>query len=240
MDVKRKILIVEGDGDKAFFETLFKKIDLEIGIKVNTPKDHDFDRDGKKRAIRLLKRLIKLPMDGTISHLGIVLDADFKCDHWGFEVTLKEIEKILNENGYGNPEVQSGGLAFPHSTGLSLNSIGLWIMPDNASEGMLEDWIKQSVHESETSLLELAIDTIKNLPNKKFKPIRNSKAEVATWMAWQKIPGRDFDGAIDDDLINFQCKSMTQLINWIKHIYTVDSKPPHEFQEKDNPAVCEN
>ena len=112
-------------------------------------------------------------------------------------------------------------------------------MPDNYSEGMLEDWIKQSVHESETTLLGLAINTIKNLPNKKFKPIHNSKAEVATWMAWQKRPGRGFDGAIDDDLINFQCKSMTQLIKWIKHIYTIDSKLLYEFQEKDNPVVCE-
>lgn len=164
--------------------------------------------------------------------MAVVLDADFESDHWGFKVTLKKVTKILKDNGYGEPNIQFGGLSFPHSDGL--NSIGLWIMPDNYSEGMLEDWIKKSVQDSELSLLDRAINTVKDLPNKKFKSIHNSKAEVATWLSWQRRPGCGFDGAIDENLFNFQCESMTQLINWLNRIYITE-----KLEEK-NPAdqVC--
>ncbi len=85
-------------------------------------------------------------------------------------------------------------------------------MPNNCAEGMLEDWIKESVEESETLLLDHAINTTNNLPNKKFKSIHSSKAEVATWMAWQKMPGCGFDQVIDDSLINLRSQPMMQLI----------------------------
>ncbi len=113
MDDKKMILIVEGQGDKVFFEKLFKKIKFNIEVKVSTPQDYDLDRNGKKRAILLLERLIKQLVDGSISHLGIVLDADFKCDAWGFEVTFEKIKKVLKTNGYSDPEEKYSGLAFP-------------------------------------------------------------------------------------------------------------------------------
>lgn len=235
MDDKKRILIVEGQGDKVFFEKLFDKIGFNIGVKIHSPKDYNFDKDGKKRAITLLETLIKQLIDGSISHLGIVLDADFVSDHWGFEVTFEKIKKLLKKSEYGDPEIKFSGLAFPHLNGLG--SIGLWIMPDNSSEGMLEDWIKQSVQDSEKSLLGHAIDTTKKLFNKKFKPIHNSKAEVATWMAWQKRPGCGFDQTIDDSLINLQSKNMIQLVNWIKYIYKVESS--FNPEKIDNTVTCE-
>ena len=64
--------------------------------------------------------------------------------------------------------------------------IGVWVMPDNQNTGMLEDWAKQCLHPQERALFAHARESVKNLPEPpKFKPLQRSKAEVATWLAWQ-------------------------------------------------------
>ena len=44
----QKILLVEGDTDKIFFQEMLKKIELKVEVRVDTPKDHkDIEKNGK-------------------------------------------------------------------------------------------------------------------------------------------------------------------------------------------------
>jgi Protein of unknown function (DUF3226) len=221
MSDREKILIVEGNADKDFFEKLLKCLNLQVEVKISTPRDHNLEKNGKKNAQELLEILLKRMVKGDLSHLAMILDSDFKKDGWGFEKTFETTQEILKKAGYNEPEIRYGGMYFPHPDGL--NGVGLWVMPDNQAEGMLEDLIKKSIRNEEQPLLDHAITTVKDLPmKKKFKGIHQSKAEIATWMAWQKMPGCSIDYAIEEDLLNFNCELMRQLINWLQCVYMDD------------------
>ncbi|HIH86657.1 MAG TPA: hypothetical protein HA304_01985 [Methanosarcinales archaeon] len=97
---------------------------------------------------------------------------------------------------------------------------GLWVMPNNGDEGMLEDWIKSCVHPNENQLFAHAKTVVDTLPLTKFKPIHISKAEVATWLAWQKQPGHGLYRAVEDQLIDTNSALFQELSFWLTHIYS--------------------
>jgi hypothetical protein len=217
----KKILLVEGENDKQ----LFKKLcGIDVEIKVSTPKDHDHEKNGKMSCFQLLETLLEQLDDGSLTHLALIVDADFDNDHWGFEKTLKKVNDIIVKYGYNNvPDTKNAGIIFSHPNGLK--SFGLWIMPNNKSEGMLEDWVQTAIVNSEAQLLQHAVQTVEKLPNPKFKPIHLSKAKVATRMAWQTIPGEGLHAIVDNEnnknLINLNCPPAKDLIAWLNKVYEV-------------------
>lgn len=216
----QKILLVEGDADKLLFKKICEKIGLEAQVKVLTPKEGGKEKNGKKEAIDLLLYLNQLE-HARITHLGMVLDADFSSDNWGYEATLNCVkEKITKANlGYNDPVHKDSGLFFPHSDGL--NNIGLWIMPNNKSEGMLENWIADVLKDEDPPLLDYASQVINNLPTpKKFKDIHRIKSEITTWLAWQKIPGQSFDTLVETGF-NEEHPVYLNLISWLKKVFSV-------------------
>ncbi len=217
--MSQKILLVEGESDRIFFQEMCKLLGLDIEVKVNTPVNYGAKKDGKIAAFNLLVALMAQLADGSITHLAMVVDADFPDDGWGYIKTIEHIKNKIRNSGYDNPVVKHDGLSFPHSDGLS--NFGLWVMPDNQSEGMLEDWITMAVKNEELLLLKHAMNIVKSLPQpQKFKVIHRSKAEIATWMAWQRIPGQGLHTVIGENLISLESKPIMQLTNWLQHIYT--------------------
>jgi len=81
---------------------------------------------------------------------------------------------------------------------------------------MLEDWIKESVNSDN---LQAAIDVVGAIKNPKFSDNNKSKAQVATWLAWQKKPDNGFASIFDDNLINEQSESFLQLVAWLKAVF---------------------
>lgn len=223
--MESKILLVEGEGDKNFFEVLFKKIRLKVKVQTTVPEDHGAEKNGKSKIVSLLETLIDSLRDGQITNMAVVVDADYKQDGGGYQQTIDRIKKKIKPKGYDSGhKIVGSGLSFPHNDGLS--NFGLWVMPDNQSDGMFEDWIKKIVKKEELPLFEHAVRTVNDLQEKKFKPIHSSKAEIASWMAWQKIPGEALCVAIKDDakeeLIDLQAESAVQLITWLRHIYCAE------------------
>jgi len=109
------------------------------------------------------------------------------------------------------------GVIFKHDDGLA--DFGLWVMPNNCDEGMLEDWIKDCVHSNEHNLFTHAEEVVGDLSPPKFKPIHRSKAEVATWLAWQKKPGHGLYHAVEEQLIDTNSEMFKELSDWLNHIY---------------------
>ena len=92
-------------------------------------------------------------------------------------------------------------------------------MPDNSSDGLLEDLIKGAIIEDEHVLFNTAEHCVQSLKTPKFKVIHRSKAEVATWMAWQKTPGQPLVGAVGGNLLDFQSGTGKFFIDWLKRVY---------------------
>lgn len=212
------ILLVEGEADRAFFEQVCRAVGLNTSVKVAPPKALGGAYDSKEGVFNHLPDLLAQLADGGIKHLAVVVDADSAINGGGYERAINRVKEIVASYGFILADHSEGGIVFQHNDGLA--DFGLWVMPNNADEGMLEDWIKQSIHPTEQGLFAHAKLVVEALPKPlKFKPISRSKAEVATWLAWQKQPGHGAYRAVEDGLIDTIGTHYQNLTAWLNHIY---------------------
>jgi len=54
----------------------------------------------------------------------------------------------------------------------------------------------------------------------KFQSWHKTKAEVATWLAWQKKPEHGLYNAVQSDLLNTESSLFKELHAWLKHVFT--------------------
>jgi len=221
-----RILLVEGEADRAFFEQICRFVGLNASVTVAPPKDLAGTHNTKEGVFNYLPTLLGQLADGQISRLAVVVDADSVANGGGYEPTIRRVEKIVAPYGFVLAAHTIGGMVFQHNDGLA--DFGLWVMPNNADEGMLEDWIKLSIHPDERGLFAHAETVVAALPQPpKFKPIHRSKAEVATWLAWQKQPGHGTYRAIEDGLIDIIGAHYKNLIAWLGHVFAKSTNNPH-------------
>lgn len=221
-----KMLLVEGENDKSFFTACCRKIGLEDKIWVGPPNSLSDLAAGKGNAIKLLSVLIELASRDDsaerIESIGLVVDADTPAGGGlGFAKTWQQISEILGRHNYVMPDSREGagkGFCFEHADGLP--RIGLWVMPDNLSQGILEDFVKKSVVGTEKSLLQHAEQVVAGLKAPKFKPHHLSKAELATWLAWQAVPGQGMHGAVGGQLLDFKKGLAKQYIDWLMRVFS--------------------
>ncbi len=213
------ILLVEGESDKDFFDELLKHLGLIVQIKVAPPKEFGGTHNTKQGAFNLLKTMLDSLADGSIGRLGIVVDADLVANGGGLENTLNQIREKISGSGFSiSSEKYGTGFAFEHSNGLP--DFGVWIMPNNADEGGIELWLANCVHGNSRGLLTHAKSVVASLPKPtKFKTTHLPKAEIATWLAWEKHPGQGFHRVFADQLINENSADFSNLSNWLKHIF---------------------
>ena len=212
------VLLVEGEADRGFFEQVCKSLQLNPQIQVATPKDCN-GYNSKEGVFERLPLLLKNIEDGKLKQLAIVVDADYKeANGLGYQATIKRISAIVAKYDFFLAKNQNNGLIFNHTDGFA--DIGLWIMPNNNDDGMLEDFIKSCIHNQEQALFNHASDTVINLTDKKFKDHHYSKAEIATWLAWQKVPSHGLYIAIKDKLLDNDNRLFQQLSDWLKYVYS--------------------
>lgn len=215
------ILLVEGPGDRGVFEQICNSLQLNPEIQVGTPKDNQGTRNGKPGVFNRLPILLKKITDGELVSLAVVMDADYVQYNEDYQKTIEKFTEIVTPYGFNlvqRVENQSNGLVFENSDGLA--DLGLWIMPNNRDEGMLEDFIKPCVSTTEQPLFNHAVQVVQAVPNKKFKDHHYSKAEVATWLAWQIKPGQGLYSAVKDNLLDTDHPLFQELAQWLKNIFT--------------------
>ncbi|MDM5179365.1 hypothetical protein PO883_19420 [Massilia sp. DJPM01] len=214
------ILVVEGKSDEAFYTELCSSLAIKASIKVAPPKALGGRANNKEGVFSLLPSMLNQLADGSLARLALVVDADFASEHGlGFVRTYERVTNIVSHFGFSpirRPNIN--GLLFQNSDGL--HDIGLWIMPNNRDEGMLEHWIKASIVPGETQLMQDVEKIIDKLAAPKFKALHQIKAEVATWLALQEFPGRGMESAVKEKLLDETSLPFLQLVSWIKHIYS--------------------
>jgi hypothetical protein len=215
----KNILLVEGDADRGFFEALCRKLDISVDVRVATPKDTGGDYNTKEGVLtHLTLALLQQLQDGQLERIGVVVDADRQEHGTGFEETLRRFSRSLAQYGYHRHPASETGLIFRHNDGLS--DLGLWIMPNNGDDGILENWVKQCLHPGELGLYqhgEASIDAIPGGP--KFQSWHRTKAEVATWLAWQKKPEHGLYNAVEAELLNTNAPLFKDLRAWLALVF---------------------
>lgn len=222
--MSQNILIVEGEADRGFFEALCNTPQLGVSVEVAPPKRLGGTHNSKQGVFDiLLNPYLKQLNDGTVSRLAIIVDADAAEHGQGFACTLRRVEKIVSEYGFSVPAAAptaatAGGCLFQHSDGL--NPFGLWIMPNHADDGMLEDWLSECVSQEQIALFHHAQACVDALPTPLFKPLHQAKANIATWLAWQKKPGQGLYHCVEARLLDETAQQHKALVSWLRAVFS--------------------
>lgn len=214
-----KLLLVEGDFDKYVISELLRQTSNKVGKVIIEPfrkKDEAGLRVDEQGIYTLLKSLpVTIRATLPTNTLGLVVDADINAaGRW------QRIRQILTDSGYQNlPDSFPDGLIIP--TNDVLPRFGLWIMPDNQDEGVIESFIRQLIHDKDK--LQPEIDFMLNLLQAKklrlFTDAHRPKAFMRTWLAWQKNPEISFGVAVSMKVLTTDAELCQRFVNWINRLF---------------------
>ncbi|MEC4806107.1 MAG: DUF3226 domain-containing protein [Jaaginema sp. PMC 1079.18] len=152
----------------------------------------------------------------SLEALGIIIDADKNPEgRW---------QSIRNACLPSIPEIPQDLPA----TGLvqtTPNNIqfGIWIMPDNQLQGMLETFLSYLIPDESEALWQYAQTVV--LEAKKhgatYKDVHLDKANIYTWLAWQNPPGRQLQNAIQEQIFQPGHPTAQKFVDWFRKLYRI-------------------
>jgi len=206
----RKVLLVEGIDD----QNVIMHICGNRGV-------HHLDEIAPQESVeQLLENFPVRLKESDIEVLGIVLDADTDLQgRW------EALRHRLTQAGYTEVPQQPAptGTILPAPPNTLLPRFGVWIMPDNQTRGILEDFLHFLVP-SESQLYEHVKSSVSSIPGgeRRFKEADEPKARIHTWLAWQKESGKPFGTAITAKFLDANVAQVDVLVAWLKLLFFPD------------------
>lgn len=203
----KKVLLVEGTDD----EHVLKHICGNRGIDL-------LDEIAPQKSVeQLLENFPVRLKESEIEALGIVLDADTDLEgRWD------ALRHRLTQAGYvGVPQqpARAGTILLPPPNTL-LPRFGVWIMPDNESKGILEDFLHFLVP-TDSQLFEHVKSSVAAIPEaeRRFSQLAEPKVVIHTWLAWQQEPGKPLGTAITAKFLDPNVEQVDVLVAWLKLLF---------------------
>ncbi|MFY8092958.1 MAG: DUF3226 domain-containing protein [Niveispirillum sp.] len=176
--------------------------------------DHIYQYGGKDPLIDGINVRLK---ESEISKLGIILDADTDL-----EARWTAVRTRLSSSGYENiPErPASDGTIIQAPENSLLPRVGIWLMPDNQVPGILEDFLHFLIPEDDI-LFAHVNDSMQKIPEgqRKFTELKESKARIHTWLAWQEEPGKPYGQAISARYLDLSLPKATEFTRWLQNTF---------------------
>ena len=180
-DTGPKIVLTEGKTDC--------HVIIAICRAYNVPESFGFYACGSDDLV--LKRLPALLAGSEkMQTIGVVLDAD----NPNLGAKWDSIKNRLVKEGYSVPERPN-----PDGTFFDADDkpkIGVWFMPDNKIDGMLEDFCYQLAEEAAIDFAKSCVKTAKEKSFTSFLDNHEAKSIIHTYLAWQNEPGMPLGKAI--------------------------------------------
>ncbi|NDV81056.1 DUF3226 domain-containing protein [Bacteroides sp. 51] len=204
MTKKNKQLLVEGNDDLHVMYALCQKRNIPQTFEI-------IDCKGIDQLIDSIPVRLK---QAEINTMGIIVDADADINkRWN------TISGILANIGYQIPDIiPTEGVILNESKKVK---IGVWLMPDNNLNGMLEDFIKYLIPE-EDQLLPIVNSTLTAIEAQKlnrYAPIHRPKALIHTWLAWQEDPGTPMGLSITKKYLNTDVYQCSLFLKWLLNLF---------------------
>ena len=97
--------------------------------------------------------------------------------------------------------------------------VGVWLMPDNASPGQLEDFVQRMIPTNDT-IWPLAEQYIDDIPasDRKFPPSKTSRAKLYAWLAARQDPRRMGEAIRTRDLATDGALCQ-QFVSWLRRLF---------------------
>ncbi len=210
MPGKRLVLLVEGPDDREVVHQLMNHYHLRRGVV--DVKD--------KVGYENLRATIRLELaDSEVECVGIVVDADANLqDRW------QSLRDVLLPLDYDVPSAPDPGGTIihraPRPTDTLVQTLGLWVMPDNTLPGMLEHFVSFLVPPGD-NLWPHAEKTVQGISGemRRFPSQHEIKARVHTWLAWQEEPGKPMGLAITKCYLDANCQQASLFVAWLRRLF---------------------
>jgi hypothetical protein len=197
-------LLVEGNDDQHVIWALCVKFNLRQNFEV-------IDCKGIEKLYEQIP--VRFKQSG-INTIGIIVDADTNLQsRW------TSLKGLLTKQGFTMPEeLPAEGLILSNADN---KRIGVWIMPNNNLNGMLEDFISFLVPKDD-KLLPIVNATLQNLEDQKlnkYSITHKSKAAIHSWLSWQEDPGTPMGLGITKRYLTTDEETCLQLTNWLTALF---------------------
>lgn len=196
----RKILLVEGEGDRAIVRSI-------LNYERNIPRVHIENCQGFNTLVSRISLDIKAP---NITAVGILVDADGNLNDCWNQITEQLIRAGVSppDNPCVSGTVIDGEL-----------KVGVWMMPDNSSSGEIEDFVAELIHKNDP-VWPMAKQYIDGIPNdiRQFSEKKVGKARLYAWIATRKRPGL-IGPAFNPDNLDFRRDSYLVFVEWLRDLF---------------------
>lgn len=161
--------------------------------------------------------------------LGIIVDADTDPENRWLSLKNASLQGMKAARIESLPEFppmipEEGLIQTISITAARDIRFGIWMMPDNQTSGMLETFLAYLLPDQTEELWEFAKSSTNEAKKKgaKFSEVHSDKAEIYTWLAWQKPPGRQLHDAITQRILNPTHPRSKTFMKWFRDLYQVD------------------
>ncbi len=146
--------------------------------------------------------------------LGIMLDAD--------EKPKKRYARIRSQCSADFPgipdELPNGGLILENE---KKKRLGVWIMPDNVTEGTLEVFLRYMVPRESEAIWGHAVSSAESAKQlgAPYHLSHCHKANLYTWLAWQDEPAQRAGEALTKKILDPHAPSAAAFVKWFRSLY---------------------
>ncbi len=177
--------------------------------------------NGYNNVPRLVSATLKIE---GLTNLGIIVDANDGGVGNRWDAIKNRLSEKFERDVLTNFSPKSGGIVI-REEGSPL-TVGVWIMPDNQSNGYLEHFLESMLpSEGKADLWGYIGTTLKDLQSQKFCEFEKKnfqKVLVRTWLAWQKEPGLSYGTALSKGYFNPNVEAMNPFLEWIASTFNLE------------------
>lgn len=199
-----RLLLVEGADDFHVISALCGASDLPENFVI-------FDCGSNDDVFNALSAL--LLRDDPPEIIGVVIDADINIrGRW------QSIRDKLQNYPYIFPDA-------PEPDGTIIEGVedmprlGFWLMPDNVTPGMLEDFCRQLAPDDAIAFAEHCVTGAKEKLFATFRDVHRSKAVVHTYLAWQDEPGKPLGQSITARVLQPDTEIAGVFASWLMRLF---------------------
>lgn len=194
---KTKLLAVEGTDEVIFFEELFKHIGMLDIVELR-------EVGGKDQFKIKMPTLLKTTGFNNLDAIGIIRDADEN-----FGSAFESIKNVLKKMGIRVPDR-------PGQFSDAIPKVGIFIMPDNANKGMLENLCLNTVKDDKAiECVDQFIDCAKKL---KKQPKNVAKTKTQAYLALMPEIANSVGRGAQKGYWNFNSVKLKPLINFLTQL----------------------
>lgn len=208
-EVDKSVLLVEGKDDQHVIWSLLEQYQVPELFVVK-------DCDGIENLLRDVS--LRLTTPTMYKNIGVVMDADVNI-----KGRYDAFRSVLESTGmYDFSKIslsETGTLIKPSDDNFPV--FGLWLMPNNHSNGMLEDFVMTLADENDVLMSEsdTVLASLEQRSLNRYTPEHRSKAKIHTYLAWQEEPGKPMGQAITAKVLHAESESAKVFIEWIKRLF---------------------